>query len=61
MIKKFYVLVWFLLAGSMIASLLTGSLTNLGLLAHAMVALVLVHGLALWAVFRPEQRTQRVR
>lgn len=50
MIKKFYVLVWFLLAGSLAASVFTGSLTDLGVLAHALAGLALIYGLALWAV-----------
>lgn len=52
MIKRFYVLVWFVLAVSIVVSVFTGSLTNVGLLGHALVALALVYGLALWSVFR---------
>ena len=50
MIKKFYVLAWFLLIGSAAAVIFTGSLNGLSLVAFGLVAVGLVHGLALWSV-----------
>ena len=50
MIKKFYVLAWFLLIGSAIVSIFTGTLTGLGMVTYSLIALALVYGLALWAV-----------
>ena len=50
MIKKFYILAWFLLAGSFLATIFTGSISDLGMLGFALGALSLVYGLALWSV-----------
>jgi hypothetical protein len=50
MIKKFYVLAWFLLIGSVIASVFSGTLTELAMVTFGLIALSLVHALAVWAV-----------
>ena len=50
MIKKFYVLAWLLLIGSAAATILTGSLSGLSMVAFGLIALALVHGLAFWSV-----------
>ena len=50
MIKSIYILAWLLLVGSITGSVVNGTLTDLGLLAHALIALGLVYALALWAV-----------
>jgi hypothetical protein len=50
MIKRFYVLAWFLLAGSFLATIFNGSITDLGLLGFSLGALALVYGVALWTV-----------
>jgi hypothetical protein len=51
MLKKFYVLAWFLLIGSALVSVLTGSLNEIGMVAFGLIGLALVYALALWAVF----------
>jgi hypothetical protein len=50
MIKKFYVLAWFLLIGSVIVSVFTGALTGLGMVTYGLIALALVHALMLWSL-----------
>jgi protein-S-isoprenylcysteine O-methyltransferase Ste14 len=51
MLKKLYVLAWFLLIGSAAVSVFNGSLNEVGMLAFGLIGLALVHALALWAVF----------
>ena len=50
MIKKLYVFAWFLLIGSAAVVAATGSLNGLSLVAFGLIAVGLVHGLALWSV-----------
>jgi len=50
MIKKFYVLAWFVLIGSATASVLNGTLNDLAMVAFGLIALGLVYALALWSV-----------
>lgn len=50
MIKKFYVLVWFLLIGSVLASILIGTFDALAMLAVSIGVVGLVYAFALWAV-----------
>jgi hypothetical protein len=58
MIKKFYVLAWFLLIGSAIVSVFKGTLTEFGMVAFGLIALALVHALVLWAVLINPRDTQ---
>lgn len=51
MIKKFYVLAWFLLIGSALASIVTGTFDALAMIAVSIGTLGLVYALALWAAF----------
>lgn len=51
MIKKFYILAWFLLIGSALASIFTGTFDALGLVAVSIGVVALVYALALWAAF----------
>ena len=51
MLKKFYVLAWFLLIGSALIAVLTGSLNEIGMVAFGLIGLALVYALALWSVF----------
>jgi hypothetical protein len=55
MIKKSYILVWFLLVGSVLTSIFTGTFDVLSLVAVSLIAVGLVYALALWAVFRDPQ------
>lgn len=48
--KKFYVSAWFLLAAAALVSALTGTFNAAALLVFSLVALALVHTLALWTV-----------
>ena len=50
MMKKFYVLAWFLLAASVLASVFTGTFNPLGMVGLSRVAVGLVYGFALWSV-----------
>ena len=50
MIKKFYVLAWFLLAASVLVSVFTGTFNPLGVVVLSLVAVGLVYGFALWSV-----------
>ena len=56
MLKKFYVLAWFLLVGATVVSVFTGSLNEIGMLAFGLIALALVHSLGLWAAFKNSQQ-----
>lgn len=58
MIKRFYVLAWFLLIGSAMASVLQSTLNELGMVAFGLIALALVQGLALWSVIINTPGTQ---
>ena len=51
MLKNFYVLAWFLLIGSALVSVFTGSLNEIGMVAFGLIGLALVYALALWSVF----------
>jgi hypothetical protein len=51
MIKKFYVLAWFLLIGSALTSIVTGTFDALGMVAVSIGTVGLVYALALWAAF----------
>ena len=55
MIKKFYLLVWFLLIGSALASIVTGTFDALAMVALSIGTLGLVYALALWAAFTNPQ------
>lgn len=48
--KKFYVLAWFLLAASALASVFTGTFNPLAMVVFSLVALGLVYAIALWSV-----------
>lgn len=49
--RKFYGLAWFLLMGSALVSIYTGSLNEVGMVAFSLIGLALVYALAMWAVF----------
>lgn len=51
MMKNIYAAAWFVLALAVIVSLFTGSFTAGSLFVYSLIALVLVYGLALQAVF----------
>jgi hypothetical protein len=51
MIKKFYVLAWLMLAGSVLATLFSGSVSDLDLLAFGLITLGLVYSLVFWSVY----------
>lgn len=56
MIKKYYVLAWFLLAASVLVSVLTGTFNPLSMVVSGLVAVGLVYGLALWtAAMSPQE------
>ena len=48
--KNFYVLAWFLLVASVLASVFTGSFNPVALLVFSLFALVLFKARALWSV-----------
>jgi hypothetical protein len=50
MLKKLYVLAWFLLVMATLISALTGTLDPVALLIFSLFALGLIHALALWSV-----------
>jgi len=58
MIKKFYVLAWFLLAASVLVSVFTGTFNPLGVVVLSLVAVGLVYGFALWSVIVNTRDTQ---
>lgn len=51
MVKKFYILAWFLLVGGVLASIFTGTFNPLATVAFSLIALGLFHAMALWSVF----------
>ena len=55
MIKKFYVLAWFLLIGSALASIVTGTFDAMAMVAVSIGTLGLFYALALWAAFTNPQ------
>ena len=58
MIKKFYVLAWFLLAASALISVFTGTVNPLAIVVFSLVAVGLVYGFALWSVIVKTRYTQ---
>lgn len=56
--KKFYVLAWFLLAASVLASVFTGTFNPLAMVVFSLVAVGLVYGFALWSVIVNTRDTQ---
>lgn len=50
MIKNFYISAWFLLAAAVLITFLTGYFTPVVLFAFSLIALALVHILAMWSV-----------
>lgn len=58
MIKKFYVLAWFLLVGAVLVSVFTGIFNALAMVASSLIALGLFHALALWSVFADPGKVQ---
>ena len=58
MMKKFYVLAWFLLAASVLVSVFTGTFNPLGVVIFSLVAVGLVYGFALWSVIVNTRDTQ---
>lgn len=51
MIKKLYVLAWLLLIGAVVSTIFKGTLDELAMVAFAIIAMGLIHALALWAAF----------
>ncbi len=56
--KKFYVLAWFLLAMAALITALTGAFNAVALVVFSLIALGLVHTLALWSVLVNAQDAQ---
>ena len=50
MIRTLYILTWFFLVGSAMVSVFKGTLSAFGMVVFGLIALALVHGLALWSV-----------
>lgn len=61
MIKKFYVFAWFLLIGSAIGSILSGTFDAMGMVAVSLGAVGLVYAFAMWAVLTNPSRAQPTR
>ena len=58
MIKKLYVLAWLLLLGSAAAAIFKGTINELAMVAIAIIALGLIHALALWAALITPREAQ---
>lgn len=58
MIKRFYVLAWFLLIAAALALALTGAFNAAALVAFSLVGLGLIYGFALWSVIVNTRETQ---
>ena len=60
MLKKLYVSAWFLLILAAAATIFTGSLNEVGMVAFGLIGLALVYAMALWVVFvNPGQMQQQ--
>lgn len=58
MMKKFYVLAWFLLLASVLAAVFTSTFNPLAIVVFSLVAVGLVYAFALWSVIVNTRDTQ---
>lgn len=58
MMKKFYVLAWFLLVSSVLVSVFTSTFNPLAMVVFSLVAVGLVYAFALWSVIVNTRDTQ---
>jgi hypothetical protein len=58
MIKKLYVFAWLFLIGAVASSIFRGTLSELAMVAFAVIALGLIHAMALWAALVTTKHAQ---